>query len=206
MNEHFIFKQREIRAMALLASRDESRWAINGVRFEAAAGQKPLAISTDGRVLAVLESEYATDADAAFTIRRDVFDLLPPAEQFQASVNGGGLVIQSLDKNKQLPSLNFAKGQGLIESAYPNYRSVLQQAPLKRTDEPVSFSGFYYKVLARFCEAFDEDLSLIFIFNGEFNPIQLRISKRDDFFALLMPMRVDGHLESDLFRRLSATP
>lgn len=128
-----------LKAAALFASTDETRYVLNGVRIEISGKGRVLAVATDGRRLLAInatdecEIQWPPDykgGDVAFTVPMTLIEALPPA------VVGVGR-LQVTDDGKTVT----AKGKRTVtvdshgEVVYPKWRDVIPSGP----EEPMPF-------------------------------------------------------------------
>lgn len=193
----------ELKALLPFAAQDETRFSLCGINIELRKGKHPLLISTDGRRLAVLKSEAEPwDSDATQfllprTLLEMVFKLCGDMGALPFTVEGKTITCKFLQrKTEMLVSLEYPQ----CEVAFPKWRQVVPKkvehaGNLRR----VSFNPGYMADYAKVATALrsDKHPGLLLYAEDDFSPMVVRIQQIPAFYAVLMPMRIDGGESAD---------
>ncbi len=185
-----------LKAVALFASRDQTRYVINGVQVELMADRTIILVATDGRrLLAVAPKDDITNVDcdewpASFIIPDELIEAMPPIEHpkstlrvsYADNAHGGGDVTISG---------NYDVSRGAVPGNYPNWRQVV---PDEISEHPAIYAS------APFLEAFVKAATMIWPHtpgavihgNAPHEPLVIyphpTANNKEQFVAVLMPM------------------
>ncbi len=194
------------------ASRDETRYHINGVRFEADG----TLVATDGHRLYRVETPAEMLDPADFPDCGDVTPTEDALEAFTLPLAAANAIVKAIPKNGTLPALRHARldvaatnanGRARLvttdletvaplearklEGDFPNYRQVMPEG------EPVATVAFNAKYLADAAKAVVEftgnpRAALKLELFGELSPARITATNADGqtFTAIVMPMRL----------------
>lgn len=191
---------KELLALNLLASVNETRYEINGVHIEAKPGQV-LIVATDGRRLGMLRSAGETESTFTATIPRGALDFLKRMELGDAECAvsmeaGGRLRLRVKDRCPADVGAVDIETEA-IQKAFPNWRAVMPDGPCA----PCAKIGLNREYLASWAavgELLGFDEAVVFLLRDELGPVEVVFAGYPQFRGLLMPMRT--HRE-DVFER-----
>lgn len=201
-------------AALLFASTDESRFVLNGLCITYRPGRKPIAVSTDGRRLCVIESiaeqapESVTGKDERQIIINAAF-VKPICALNKTLDRSEGKIFPLITfENKAGSSRLFAailrdevhieaESGAIIEGNYPNWKDVV---PSKRAErQPVSKLGMNAKYVGDFAKAskiFERDIPQVQMsLVGKDSAIEIVIPGVPNFYGLFMPVKTDDSTE-----------
>lgn len=200
-----IVSRNELLAALLFTSSDESRYVLNGVCVEVRTGtEKPTLIATDGRRLAVVQSQAEQpevfDCDYQMLLRADF--LRPICALSRAF---GGKIFPWIEFESKAGSprvlVSFIGGKfffeaeenALIEGAYPDWRKVVPDRSLPRAQiNDLGLNAAYVADFVRAGKALDAKTPMIQMnLVGEESAIEVKIPGVECFYALVMPCKVD---------------
>jgi len=183
-------ERKHLRAIVKLASTDERRYVLNGVRCE--FGEHGIfLVATDGRKLGVLHANSNPFPQTAFTLPHTIVEMV-------ARGNTERLPVEISDEDGLLVKLFLDQGvlectkenEALIDGNYPNWRHVIPSGPI--------CSVPHAKVRFDYLDAFHElaaelsaGVSPIMQFTGVGNPITIQFEELPEFLGVVMPMRGD---------------
>ena len=187
----------EIKAAMLFASTDESRYVLNGVLFQALAGKQPILISTDGRRLAVIETDAeqpASDGESVEVVIASSF--LKPLCAFAKSQ---ALIVSIEPHPPKRCVFNMfgahcvvdSEEGALIEGQYPNWKQVVpagEKNPVSQMALNSDYIGDYSK--AGKLLGLDFTLVALNIFNAS-GAMEVRLGGKPNFYGVVVPCMVD---------------
>lgn len=190
---------KELAAMRIFVSEDESRYVLNGIYFAVTKGQI-LLVATDGRRIAVLKSELSgrVNSQCDFILKKDVLTHLE-------SKISTDLVTIEYDSQSRKISLQAERSYitlttDAIEGNYPNWREVIPKSIAEKHNRPhLYFNADYLEDYAKVANIYGKDGLHIVFTGGELEPAVARIEGVRNFISVVMPMReadVDGELPS----------
>lgn len=204
-----IVSRHELRAALLFASNDESRLVLNSVLLEAFPGKKPLLVSTDGRRLAVIETE-AEQAETPNTAGQILLrsDFLKPICALSQAVGSKLFAWIAFEANggSERVSVEFigtktfleVETNAMVEAEYPDWRKVL---PPKRAKERAGITelGINAEIMADFARAgklLGADPPLLAMnLAPRSEAIEVRITAKPNFCGILM--QADVHVDAE---------
>lgn len=169
---------RTLKAVAVAASTEQTRYYLNGVNLQVANGELTL-IATNGHMM--LGARHATDGDACACI-------IPLAliKSLKLDRKAGDMAEFTFDgKDIVIRYAGSTYGSGAIDGTFPNWRAVLPREPA--SGDAAQFEPAY---LAAFADAarIMGTKGIKVAYNG-LNPT-LVTWHDDDTFGVLMPVRV----------------
>ncbi|QTD88803.1 DNA polymerase III subunit beta [Burkholderia anthina] len=181
-----------LKAVQLIAPRDDIRYYMNGVLVEAREKETRLA-ATDGHRLVVYRIECNNEVPAGETISiivpNAVIDRLKlsketPDEVTFESAEAGRVFISHDDIR-----VTFTP----IEGIFPNYRKVI---PEKVSGEPGHYKHAYLADFQKIAAALRRqrtlrDAAAVLYQNGATGPAVVTLHGEDDFVGVVMPMRIE---------------
>jgi len=186
----------EFKAAVLFSSTDESRFVLNSVHFVARPNRQPIMVSTDGRRLAVIETQADNKEsnifdEVAFTVSAD---FLKPLCAF-AGKHSLTLTLEPHLPDRiifVMPSLAVDSEKGAIvdcNGGFPNWEQVLPQGE----KESVNEIGFNAELMADFAKAAKllcaESPGLRVNLFSEDSAMEIKIAGKPNFYGVLMPTR-----------------
>jgi DNA polymerase III sliding clamp (beta) subunit (PCNA family) len=196
MNQKIVVKTREIRAVLPFVSTDDSRFVLNGICFEARKGKPALLIATDGRRLAVIESEGEPCTEDFEVILKT--DYLKPLCAFAKQFGTFGELIEfDYHPSKRIIATTYgdkcvidSHDGSVVEGKYPAWRQVAPSGE----KEPVNHIGVNAELLADFVKSAkalecDSPCLQIHMFTAT-AAMEVHISERPNFYAVIMPMKI----------------
>lgn len=204
------FSRQELAAALLFASQDESRYILTGVCLKYRDERQPLAVTTDGRRLTVIESlaEQEVDADGAEAGERDIIirgDIIKPIIALNKAVGGKLFPWITIANKRGSERVQFSMLGGkfwieseqgaLAEGNYPNWQGVIPPKNQKR--EPLSEVGLNSEFIGDYAKAvkvLEADSTLIQMnLVGKEQQIEVKIPAVPNFYGLVMQCRLqDG--------------
>lgn len=196
-----IISRQEIQAALLFASTDESRLVLNSLLIEARSGKTPLIIATDGRRLAVIESQAeqinCEPCDGEMVLRSD---FLKPICALNKTIGGKlfpwiGFETQECSKRVQVEFLGGnlfleAHDNALVEGDYPNWRATVPDKSEIR--QPVSELAVNAMLIADFVKVAKfigrDDTGLRMNLAGPGHAMEVNIPSAPHFYGLIMPL------------------
>lgn len=177
--------RKELSAIRLFMSTDETRLVLNGVYFEVGEGEI-LMVATDGRAISVIKSVWENaSGKCAFTMpdrMLAILDLKAAAEEVQVTYDSESGIIEVTHNEL------FIKSKG-VEQSYPNWRALFP-AEISEHKWPEMF--FDPELLRRYEQAGDlmggDGLRIKFI-DAMPSAVLVQLSQVENFIGLLMPMR-----------------
>ena len=196
--------RQELEAVLQFASTDDSRYILNGVKFESRKDDAPLLIATDGRSLAVLEGQKAWQEheveEGSFVLEtsflkpiiamskafgKKLFPLinieLPTIDRIIVTLIGSNVFIESHDK-------------GIIKGNYPAWRPIIPSKDIER--EAVHNLALHSLYISNFTKAAKilqpEQGGLRFNLVGPDKVIEVNMVGAPNFYGMLMPMKDDA--------------
>jgi len=195
------FSRQELLAALLFASADDARYVITGVCIKYRPGEKPIAIATDGRRLAVIESTWDQEegSDDEPESREIILraDFVKPICALNKAIGGKLFPLitfnQSSGSNRVMVSMAGGKfyleseDGALIEGVFPNWLDVIPPKNQKRQPIPeVSLNaelvGDYAK-LVKILEASSPVFQMNLV--GKEQQIEIKIPAVPNFYGLL---------------------
>jgi hypothetical protein len=201
-----IVSRQELLTALLFSSKDDSRFTLCSVCIEVGPrSNKPNIIATDGRRLAVIQSQAEQPKDfcnevasqmlltsdfvkAICALSKAIGGKIFPWIQFN-NTNGSSQVFVELIGGDC--SLNTATG-ALVEGSFPNWRAVVPSKKLERTQ--VSDLGINAEFVGDFAKAAKIfDLNPIIQINliAKESALEVKLSCADYFYGLIMPCKAD---------------
>ena len=202
----------EIRAVAIFASRDESRYVLNGVQVQ--TGKQTTLTATDGRCLGSLQIESSTESDKSEFIipsaavaeivsvckqkKADGFEIQNRGNRLLVRIGGHevfaekihGKIQKTMRPNNTRAVLIFKA----ISGNYPNWRQV---AALKfGSVKHLCLSAFVaQKVIAASRIISPKEPGMNFFFVDELSAVVVKFAAVKNFIVVAMPMRL-GDIQS----------
>jgi hypothetical protein len=185
----------ELKASRKGASVDESRYILNGVYVECRKGKQPRLVSTDGRLLILIESTAAEAVEDGEMIipsglLDEVFKLAVAEISFETTKDS---TIIATCVTKRCSQLKFEVNA--LDGNYPNYRQALPRFPLP---EPLTVN---YSIINPFLLGKIAYAAKILNVNAEFaclrfidhlSPICVNYEPLSNFYAVIMPGRTSN--------------
>lgn len=186
---------RVLNAMALFVSTDEARYALNGVRLEL-EGNQMIYVATDGRIMALYHAEHPDQNWPAvqFILPHPIVNQLVDTEQncpMEISDADGVLVVKFFLPHGVLECTN--DNDGLIDSKYPNWRSVVPTGPICAIPHTTVKLAYLAK-FATAAQCLDESYEPILQFRGLDQVVTVQLNGMPEFFGIVMPMRIETKL------------
>lgn len=181
-------KTNELRAVAKFLGTDDTRYALNGVRFDFSE-QGLCYVATDGRKMACLMADPDPFPAIAFTVPHPVVGMVAAGDRrtvpVEISDEDGELVVKLFLEHGVLELTS--NNDGLIDEKYPNWREVVPTAQLYA----VPHMTIRLEFLAT-CQAAADELGAldpVMQFRGTDQVVTVQFNSTPEFFAILMPMR-----------------
>lgn len=207
---YVIIDPSEIDALLLLASKDESRYYLNGVFVECYKNSTHSLVATDGRQLGGFRIGELADVSRSFII--DASDAKKALAMAKAEIKtiskslsnrvklvvyaGDNLAlkihIQLVDKDNELLKVLAQFESKAIDGTFPDYRRTIPKMP--ETVERINhcFQGKYLTNFARIAKLLGDNAERVAIRDtGDFCPAFIGLPVREDFTGVLMPMRIN---------------
>ena len=187
------FNPKWLKASAIIAAKRDIRYYLNGVLVEVFEREARL-VSTDGHRMLLLRRLVDGSAPTTFIVPREVIDLLKPNTKF-SNVN----VEFHYDAEKPLTKITmqyFDIGIQFtpIDGKYPSYTDTMNKAA-SPNNQIANYNPLFLADFTRAAEtAFGRrgfNVPTI-SHNGE-TPGGVTYNGRDDFFGIVMPMRVGSY-------------
>lgn len=171
----------ELKAIALFASHDSSRYVLNGVCLEVSE-RGVILVATDGRRLGALKVSSTQDMSGLQS-----GEYILPREFLKRAIQGTGEISVTIEgKDVTIGEKNFKCSTALVEGNYPKWRDVTPN----RKSVAVPQMCINAELLIPFCEAaklLTKNGSIRMSFGGDNSPVVIRIPKRNDFLGVQMP-------------------
>jgi len=215
MRIQFDLNPNHLAAALLMASDDESRYVLNGVRVEL-DGPNVRCVSTDGRRLIVLNdhNDGRDLANLGFILHKDtVRRILPQCAADICDECGTGIKYSKIIGNLSIeinaePNDFYVEiftdrgvvccttaNHGLIDGQYANWKQVVQTTPRCCAIPAVSFNQKLLDDFRRAAQMLRGSANApTLFFHGEFHALTVRFPGLEEFYGLLMPVRAD-HFE-----------
>lgn len=205
-----VVSRRELLAALLFASTDETRYVLNGVLLEwHPEKDRPVIVTTDGRRLAVIESEAHQEdvcEDAhSMLLRADFVKPICSLSRAFGGKNFPWIVFENKPGSKRVGVRFVESGSrcvleveenGLIEGAYPDWRKVL---PKRGKGEAINELGLNSDYVGDFARAakFMEASSPLIQMNlvGKEGAVEVRIPAVPNFYGLVMQCKLNEDTE-----------
>ena len=186
----------EVKAAMLFASTEDSRYVLNGVCFEARPGKPPLLVATDGRRLAVIETQASqvedyVDIPTTFIVATAFLKPLVAFAKSQACTievdyHPPTRIVFTMVEGKC--AVDSEKG-AIVEGDFPNWQKVLPAGE----KEAVKELGINAELVADFGKASkllgSKDLGIrMNLFNKD-GVIEVHINGKPNFYGVVMPMK-----------------
>lgn len=210
-----IVSRLELAAALLFASKDESRFTLAAVCIEVnAKSDRPTLIATDGRRLAVIQSQAFqgddfTGFDQEFQLLLDR-DFLKAVCALSRALGGkifpwiaftahadpkdGWLMVEFIGSDDA--TLKVEK-HAKVEGVYPDWRKVVPNKNAKRS--PINDLGInseYVGDFARASKALGLDDNVIQMnLVGKDSAVEVKLARADYFYGLVMPCKVDEDVD-----------
>lgn len=207
-------KTKELDAISKFASKDESRFVLNGVNVELKPNEKPLMVATDGRVLGAIQAEISQQIglDANFTMpikfvnevikiaklkKSDEITILKSRKTIHARIKGFDTfkVVEFRKKvTKKIENKNdsFVLSRE-IDGAFPKWRQVVPSKFTGCTDYCLS-----PKLLTKIIEAINilcpKNPAMKIKFSDSLSACVATCERPTGFMSVVMPMRFDGEV------------
>lgn len=185
----FTIRERELKAALCVAGHDETRPSLCGVYFELRPDKPALLIATDGRRLAMIESEgveCAGESPACFTLQsqfcRGSFGYL---RSFSDHI---GCQYDTESETLTMGEVTF--GRKAFVGGFPNYKSLLWDGDSKGTEQ-ICLSGRLLEGFSTLVQELfpDTSVGLTYAFREPDGVVEISCSKAPNFYGLLMPMK-----------------
>jgi hypothetical protein len=193
----FNVRLRELRALRLFASEDESRYALNGVRIEVSAGQRQVMVATDGRRILCLRSECLGQSTFSITLHRSFIDRIERTVSDNRLLLGDELeiTIHGIVATAKLVSYKIAvEDEAVIDENYPNWRQVIPKSP--ETPFALEWLALNANYVASYSKAASilgaNDAVLKWRLHGKEAPVEIVCDRLKDFYDPLMAVQVDS--------------
>lgn len=182
-----------ITAVSLFASKDETRYILNGFKVEAKKGRVVL-VATDGRCLFTVnvtdDSEISGDA-AEFVFPASLAVGLPRATQ-----EGKGRLTIEYDGKEISVSGSRKISAPCLEGNFPNWRQVIPSAPPKPMDSIHVDVGFLNKFERAIHLIAKNNYGMRLSAGGQTDPIVIRpLDASVAAIGVVMPIRSEGSFE-----------
>lgn len=193
---------KELLAANVFSSDDESRYVLNGILIEAKPKALPLLVATDGRRLAVIETqaeqESLPDVEFSFVLQKHFIKAIHSLAKL-VSIKLFPLVTIEANPGSKRALFHFMAGKhvldiedgALIEGTYPAWREVVptgDKTPISQLGVNSEFVGDFAKA-AKFLDVSDPLIQLN-IFSQE-GAMEIRMAQKPNFYAVLMPCKID---------------
>lgn len=196
MSIKFNVRVGEVMAALLFAGNDEARFVLCGVHFELRDGKVPILVATDGRRLAVIETE-AEDQPEATTPQADVTissDFLKPLCAF-AKTQGATLQIEYHPSKRVvfvIPESHCAVDSevgAVIEGDFPNWRQVIPTGDKHEVKE-LGLNAALVGDFAKACKLLGSDIPCIRMnLFSQSSAAEVKIPTKPNFYGVIMPMK-----------------
>lgn len=210
-----IIARQELQAALLFASTDDSRFVITGVNIEVAPRKLPVLISTDGRRLAVIETEAIQEEEFelhhSILLRPDFIKplcnlskalggKLYPWLRFENNPGSKRLTVSIVGPDGGPRSVELSIDDGaMIEGTYPHWKTVVPAKKSKNLGGGISDLAVNSEFVADFAAAaklLGQETPIVQMnLVGKEQQIELRISGCPQFYGLLMQCKLDESLE-----------
>lgn len=193
----------ELLAVALFASKDESRFALNAVRVEAAPGKRPLLVATDGRRLCVLESHNEQPEDAEPGSVSLATGAVKALAQFSKGI-GGKLyplleITQSLNRPDMALEVKFCDADGnafgsavinsgaVVAAEFPNWRAAAPERVQRTPVRDLAINAEYMGDFGRLAAILDKPPTVQMNLLGQGAAVEVINPQIPNWYALIMP-------------------
>lgn len=201
------FSRQELAAALLFTSNDDSRMVLNSLCLTYRPGESPIAVSTDGRRLCVINAAFPQEPEAVEGA--ESFELVLASDFVKpvcaiAKALGGKLfplitiehkpgskrVVVSLMGGKTF--LECEEG-AIVEGKYPNWKAVVPskravRAPVSELALNSDFVGDYGKLVKIF-DAPSPVVNMNLV--GKDSQIEIRLPSVPNFYGLVMPCKIE---------------
>lgn len=199
-----IVSRQELQAALLFASNDDSRPVLNAVCIEVSArGHKPTIVSTDGRRLAVIQSqaEQAEEFDESNQIVLAA-DFIKPICALSKALGGKifpwiQFVTKAGSKQVQVEliggKLTLDSEEGaLVEGQYPNWKQVVPSRKLERTQiNDLGINAEFVGDFAKCAKIFDLNPVIQINLIAKDSALEVKLSGAEYFYGLIMPCKAE---------------
>lgn len=189
----------ELSAALLFASTDGSRYILNSVRVETTGKRPPKMISTDGRRMAIIETQEIQPEEQkedAVTLSRDFVKLITGISKSVGGIKNKSIHIES---SGEVVTAFFIGGESSIKcnkaaitARYPNWKEVV---PPKSAENTVTEEiGFNPRYVSDFHQAGlllgAKTNQLQMRFTSNLKPLLVRCVGAKHFLGIVMPCRL----------------
>lgn len=204
---NIIVKANELEAIALFASKDATRYYMNGVCFEIYENNDYAMIATNGHCLgSIATKEKEQPKQSAILSSADVVKILSIYKAvYKATAKASRALLNirlTFKENNTLTLdivMNDSSAVGLIQSGFstttvegnfPDWRRVIPDA--REAINEISFSGEYMQLFYKACDLITEKKfpQIITTFTHATGPMIITFANSDNFRGLLMPTKI----------------
>ncbi len=195
--------RQELKALRIFVSEDETRRTLNGVMAEVVNGQKPVLVSTDGRMMVLMQGQCEqpeNGGEGQMIISTPFIDAITAladqwvdeeddecAVEIESDGTHGSAIIFTGTKVKQGAVMLV---EGIIDGTYPKWQSFIPPANRPRNIQKIVLSAMYLGCMDKAVDALGMTTrGLIVTGAGPLEPIEITIEGCDYLHAILMPMR-----------------
>jgi len=190
----------EVRAAMLFSSNDDSRYVLNGVCFEAVPDKLPIMVATDGRRLAVIETEsLQSDKEpifpaCVFIVSTAFLKPLCAFAKSQAAImeveyHPSERVVFSLLESHCV--VDSEKG-ALIEGNFPNWRQVVPKGIKDEIPPELALNADFMSDFAKTAKILGlETPGIKMNLCREGGAVEVHVSGKPNFYGIIMPMKSD---------------
>lgn len=188
----FYIETKYLKATAIFAGKDASRYYLNGVQCEVFERHITL-VSTDGHRLFVAHCELASDNFAGDSIVGHKF--IMPSEAIKKALTGYkldkisiGIEINELAYSFTLGDVTFVP----IDGNYPNWREIINPDKVSHNNEPAQYNALYLADFAKAAKILGDKGGYFDIgYNGD-NPAPISFNDMNAA-GLIMPVKPIGN-------------
>jgi hypothetical protein len=188
----------ELQAALLFAGTDETRAAINGVRIECLGGKGslPVLVATDGRRIAIIETQakqFNDFGEFELVLSRD---FLKPFLVFAKSLAPTIIIEPHPPKRvifefREKKCVIDSEEGALVESRFPKWRQVLPSGKKEAVDK-IGVGAEYIADFYKVGKLFDLEVPVLQLrLYGATGAIEVKIDTRPQFYGLLMPCKTN---------------
>jgi hypothetical protein len=200
--------RQELKAALLFASTDETRYVINGVNIEARAGKAaPVLVATDGRRLAVIETQAQQAADftkdCTILIRPDFVKALCALSKALGGKNCPWLAFDVTHKQSvEITIIGkdvslVVNEEAFMDEKYPDWRQVVPAKSKKR--EPITDIGLNAEYVGDFARASKllggESPIMQMNLVGKEQQVEVKLQGLPQFYGLVMQCKLNTDIE-----------
>lgn len=188
----------EIAAAILFASTDETRYVLCGCNIEMRPGKQPLIVATNGRTLCAISTAAKQESDCAepcsAILSRRILETilrLTPKKRKVVDVEIGAPDVSGSQSLICPCSTEITISAKCIFGQFPNWRLTVPINTATATGD-ISLNSELVSLFGRAAKALGVEAALRLRFRDKGGVVEIKLSKAQNFFGLLMPMNGGG--------------